>query len=167
MTHPLVNQLKFARSEWQRGLDGVSDADGSRRFEPINSLGWIVGHMAWHENLCWNVRGQAINPSPQLHDVVGYGKPASTPALSEMLAAWRAVTAAAEPYLEALDTTALLTHWTRHGKTHPESIGTVIQRVIYHYLFHTGESQAIRQLLNHPGRPEYIGDFGAEYAYKP
>ncbi len=49
MTHPLVEQHRFARSEWRRGLRGVSEADGSRHFEPSNSIGWIVGHMAWHE----------------------------------------------------------------------------------------------------------------------
>jgi hypothetical protein len=43
MTHPLVEQLRFARSEWRRGLRGVPEAEGFRRFEPINS---IVGHMA-------------------------------------------------------------------------------------------------------------------------
>lgn len=35
MTHSLVGQLRFARSEW---------ANGFRRFEPMNSIGWIVGH---------------------------------------------------------------------------------------------------------------------------
>jgi hypothetical protein len=29
MTHPLVDQLRFARSEWRRG---VPEADGFRRF---------------------------------------------------------------------------------------------------------------------------------------
>jgi hypothetical protein len=46
MTHALVEQLRFARSEWRRGLRGVPDADGSRHIEPMNSIGWIVGHMA-------------------------------------------------------------------------------------------------------------------------
>ncbi|HEX9738948.1 MAG TPA: hypothetical protein VGA91_06925 [Candidatus Limnocylindria bacterium] len=46
MTHPLVEQLRFARSEWRRALRGIPEANGFRRFEPMNSIGWIVGHMA-------------------------------------------------------------------------------------------------------------------------
>ena len=46
MAHPLVAQLRFARSEFVRGLDGVSEADGLVRQLPMNSLGWMVGHMA-------------------------------------------------------------------------------------------------------------------------
>ena len=29
MAHPRVEQLRFARSEWVRGLRGLSDADAS------------------------------------------------------------------------------------------------------------------------------------------
>ena len=49
MTHALVEQLRFARSEWRRWLRGVPEAEGSCHIEPMNSIGWIVGHMAWHE----------------------------------------------------------------------------------------------------------------------
>jgi hypothetical protein len=28
MTHPLVEQLRFARSEWRRALRGIPEADG-------------------------------------------------------------------------------------------------------------------------------------------
>jgi hypothetical protein len=44
--HPLVSQLRFARSEFVRGLDGVSEEDGTRRVLPMNSLGWMVGQLA-------------------------------------------------------------------------------------------------------------------------
>ena len=44
MTHPLVTQLRFARSELMRCLEGVSDQDARRRFEPMNCISWIVGH---------------------------------------------------------------------------------------------------------------------------
>jgi hypothetical protein len=56
MTHPLVEQLRFARSEWRRALRGIPEANGFRRFEPMNSIGWIVGHMAWHEQRYWLTR---------------------------------------------------------------------------------------------------------------
>ena len=166
MTHPLVNQLYFARTEWLRAFDGVSDVDGATRFEPMNSLGWMMGHLAWQENICWNVRARNLNPAPQLHDLVGYGKPVNTPGLSAMVATWHDVTTAATSYLELLTDESLKTHWIRNGKPARESVGTTLQRVIYHYFFHIGEAQAVRQLLNHPNRPEYIGDIGEQFAFR-
>lgn len=46
VAHPLVEQLRFTREEWLRALRGVPEEDGFRRLEPINSIGWIVGHLA-------------------------------------------------------------------------------------------------------------------------
>src|SRR5262245_51792046 len=56
MAHPLVDQLRFTRSEWQRALEGVPDADGLKRLQPMNSIGWIVSHLAWHEQLSFLTR---------------------------------------------------------------------------------------------------------------
>lgn len=50
MTHPLVDQLRFTRSEWLRGLDGVTEADASHHHGHMNSIGWIVGHLAWQSS---------------------------------------------------------------------------------------------------------------------
>ncbi len=47
--HPIVDQLRFTRAEWLRALRGTPEADGRRRVEPMNSIGWIVGHLAWQE----------------------------------------------------------------------------------------------------------------------
>ena len=41
MTHPLVTQLYFARSEFVRCLEGVSAADAVRRLPPLNYLSWM------------------------------------------------------------------------------------------------------------------------------
>ncbi len=38
MTHPLVEQFRFTRSEWMRGLQGVSEEDGARHFGPMNCI---------------------------------------------------------------------------------------------------------------------------------
>ena len=56
-TLPLVEQLRFTRSEFRRGLRGTPEADAVRRLEPMNSIGWIVAHMAWHEQRYWLTRG--------------------------------------------------------------------------------------------------------------
>lgn len=50
MLHPRIEQLRFARSEWRRALAGVSAEDAHRRFDPMNCISWIVGHLAWQEN---------------------------------------------------------------------------------------------------------------------
>jgi hypothetical protein len=40
MSHPLVTQLRFTRSEWVRGLKGVTGEEATRRFGPINPIAW-------------------------------------------------------------------------------------------------------------------------------
>ena len=51
MAHPRVDQLRFARSEFVRGLRGLTEADAQQRLLPMNSISWMVGHLAWHERL--------------------------------------------------------------------------------------------------------------------
>jgi len=163
MTHPLVEQLRFARYEWRRGLRGVPEADGFRRFEPMNSIGWIVGHMAWHEQRSWLTRLAGETPEPILNEVAASGGPMTTPSLTAMLKAWTHVTSEADPRLDALDEAAML---RRLPGSPPRQTGTAILRVTYHYWFHTGEILAIRQLLDHPRRPEYVGDIDGRAPYR-
>jgi len=37
----------------------------------------------------------------------------------------------------------------------------------YHYWYHIGEIQAIRQLLEQPDLPEYVGPIETEAPYRP
>jgi hypothetical protein len=46
------------------------------------------------------------------------------------------------------------------------TVGDAIQRVTYHYWFHIGEILAIRQLLGHPNRPEFVGDLERHAPYR-
>ncbi len=85
----IINQLKFARSEFKKGFNGVSEKDGRRRMIPINSISWIVGHLAWHEQYYWLTRAQGKILIPEIIDQVGYKKPASTPSLKEMTSYWK------------------------------------------------------------------------------
>jgi hypothetical protein len=164
MVHPLVEQLRFTRSEWLRGLRGVPEADGLRRLKPMNSIGWIVGHMAWQEQRYWLTRLSESTPVPVLNELVANGGPATTPPLVEMLEAWHTVTAEADPVLDALDEAAMTNDLPTPGPT--RLIGNAIQRVTYHYWFHIGEVLAIRQLLDHPRRPEFVGDIDGEAPYR-
>jgi len=157
-THPLVTQIRFARSEFVRCLAGVSEDDAQKRILPMNSLGWIVGHMANQENRFWVMLAQGDNVAPGLNDQVGFGKPASTPPLAEMWSVWRTATAQADRYLDTLTPTILQTHLLRDSKPVPESVGTMLQRKLYHYWYHTGEAAAIRQMLGHTNLPDFVGD---------
>jgi uncharacterized damage-inducible protein DinB len=157
MTHPLVVQLRFARSEFQRCLEGLSAEDAQKRLGPMNSISWMVGHLANQENFYWNVLAQEKNAAPGLNDLVGTGKPASTPPLDEMWAAWRDATETADPFLDALVAEQLPTFFEFRGKPVRESIGTMLQRNIYHYWFHNGEAHAVRQQLGHGDLPQFVG----------
>jgi hypothetical protein len=42
MTHPPVVQLRFARSELQRCLEGLSEEEAVRRLQPMNCIRWMV-----------------------------------------------------------------------------------------------------------------------------
>ncbi len=162
MTHPLVLQLNFARKEFQRGLAGVTADEALRRFLPMNCISWNVGHLAWQEQRYWLTHMQGITLIPQLNELVGYGRPATTPPLDEMWLAWRTVTQAADDFLNRLDRETILQPYIYEGKPIEYSIGSRIQRVLYHYWYHTGECMAIRQMLGHNNLPEFVGDIEDE-----
>jgi hypothetical protein len=164
--HPLVGQLRFARSELVRCLDGISDADARHRFEPMNSISWIVGHLASQENAYWVLIAQGNKVAPDLHKLVGYGRPASTPPLEDMWAAWREITSAADAYLDTLANSQLQTHLAWRGEPREESVGTMLMRNIYHYWFHCGEAHAIRQMLGHTDLPQFVGNM-SQALYRP
>ena len=167
MAHPLIDQFRFTRSEWLRGLEGVSEDDATRHFGPMNCISWIVGHLAWHEHRYWLERAQGKVLFPTLNEAYAYGAPMGTPTLAEMLGIWRTVTQAADPYLDSLTTDKLQSELLRDGKPVGQSIGSALRRMTYHYWFHTGEIQAIRQMLGQANLPEYVGDIEIEAPYRP
>lgn len=167
MKHPLIQQLHFARSEFKRALGSVSEGDAQRRLLPMNSISWIVGHMAWHEQRSWLTRMQGIILVPELNELAASKKPASTPPLAEMWAAWQTVTNACDPFLVTFTTEMLQMPFRIDGQPVDYSIGTVVLRVIYHYWYHTGESMAIRQMLGHQNLPEFVGEIQLHAPYQP
>jgi uncharacterized damage-inducible protein DinB len=167
LAHPLVDQLRFTRAELLRSIDGVTDDEGARRFQPMNCISWMVGHLADQEQRYWLVLQGKEPVAPELNALVGHGKPASTPMLSKMTEAWRMVTAAVDPFLDDLTETELLAPPPGMSASFNESNGTLIRRVTYHYWFHIGESQAVRQLLGHTTLPQFVGDLGRQAPYRP
>jgi hypothetical protein len=155
--HPLVTQLHFARSEFQRCLEGLSAEDAQKRLLPMNSISWMIGHLANQEQFYWLICGQGKFIVPGLNELVGFGKPASTPPLAEMWSVWEAVTTAADDYLREL--APPLTRFLQfQGQPLREPIGTCLHRNIYHYWFHIGEAHAVRQQLGHADLPQFVGD---------
>ena len=167
MPHPLIDQFRFTRSEWLRGLDGVSEADGACHFGPMNSIGWTVGHLAWHEQRTWLTRSQNIILFPHLNELFAYGAPMSTPSFKEVLETWQTVTRVVDPFLDTLTTETLQSDLLLNGETVGQTIGSALRRVTYHYWYHIGEIQAIRQLLEHKNLPEYVGSIETEAPYRP
>lgn len=166
MPHPLVAQLRFARSEFLRALEGLTPQEAARRIQPMNPIAWMVGHLAWHEQLLWLDRAQGKTVVAAVKQC-GFGKPASDPSFHEMMAAWQEITKAADPYLDALTPDGLLTSYERDPRRPPESVGTSLLRLTYHYWYHLGESQAVRQLLGHQNLPPFVGDIGVRAPYRP
>ncbi len=148
--HPLVQAQHFARAEFGRGLEGLTDeearfrpekADGSR----MNCITWIIGHLANQESLFF-IRGVGRGSvDKRLHPFLS-GQPACQPPLDDVLALWSETRTKADEWLENADDeamrTALQISW-------PENVGTALLRNAYHYWFHAGEVNAVRQLLGH------------------
>ncbi len=165
MPHLLFTQLRFARSELVRALEGVSDTDARHRIEPMNCISWVIGHLANQENFYWVRVAQGSRIAPGLQELVGFGKPASTPPLEDMWATWNEITNTADNYLDTLTPEVLQTHLEWRGKPLFENIGTMLLRNIYHYWFHTCEAHAIRQQLGHPDLPQFVGDMSEAVYY--
>jgi hypothetical protein len=166
MSHPLVDQLRFTRREWLRGLEGVSEEGATRHFGPMNCISWNVGHLAWHEQRYWLQFAQGKIPHPDLNTVYAFGAPMSTPSLGEMMKIWHTVNGEVEPFLESLTGAGMEADLLREGKSVGQTVGSAMQRIIYHYWYHIGEIQAIRQMSGDSDLPVYVGDLEGEAPYR-
>ena len=57
------------------------------------------------------------------------------------------------------------THIEWKGKPYPENVGTMLLRNLYHYWYHLGEAQSIRQMLGHRELPQFVGYIPDDYYY--
>ena len=167
MTHPLISQLRFTRSEFVRALKGVSDHDARKRILPMNCISWNIGHLAWQEQRYFLYYGQGQLLLKEIDKDFAYGAPASTPPLEEVLSAWQAITAAADPWLDTLTPAKLQEYVLSNGKPTARMYGNLLQRVIYHYWYHIGENLAIRQQLGHSRLPQFVWAIDSKAPYQP
>lgn len=166
MTHPLVTQLMFTRREFLRGIERLTEEDAAKHFGPMNCISWNVGHLAWHEQRTWLTRAQNKVLYPELNTLFAYHAPMCTPSLAETIKMWQEVTAVTEEFLEGLTAEVLLSDLLNKGKPVGQSYGSAMQRIIYHYWYHIGETQAIRQMLGNKDLAEYVGDIEKEAPFK-
>jgi hypothetical protein len=167
MPHPLVLQLRFTRSEFVRALIGLKDEEARQRLLPMNCISWNVGHLAWQEQRYFLFYGQGQMPFPDINQTFAYGAEASTPALKDMWSAWKTITQAADPWLDKMTSEMLQQQVVRNGKPSKYIFGSLLQRTIYHYWYHTGENLAIRQMLGHKNLPVFVGNIDRQAPYQP
>ena len=156
MTHSLVVQLKFAREKFWETLVDISAEHAMQRFGRMNSISWMVGHLAWFEQWSW-LELPGHTKATDLLDSYDFYTPDVNPPFEDMKAAWHAVMAGVNPVLEAMTEEDLHVHHMFRGKPTRENVGTRIQRHIDHYWYHNGEANAIRQLIDDRDLPQMIG----------
>lgn len=163
----IVAMLLVTRRAFRRALRGIPDREAMVRVGGMNSVSWIVTHVAWQEDTFWRYWAQGLAPNPRLVQAQT-GAPPSVPEFQQALADWREVISATEPYLGSLSAEAL----ARHPEP-PEpgleqllaeqNLGTLVVRCLMHYWSHIGEISAIRSLLGIAG-PEFVGNLrGCRY----
>lgn len=166
MAHPLVTQLRFTRSEFQRAFEGITDNAARKRFLPMNCISWNIGHLAWQEQRYFLAFAQNKILLPDIQEQFAYGAPGSTPPLAEMQTAWQTITRAADEWLDTATNERLRAPFN-HPSGGVTNFGNLLQRVIYHYWYHTGENMAIRQNLQQSHLPEFVGDLDELAPYQP
>ena len=77
------------------------------------------------------------------------------------------ITAAVDPWLDQLDVKKLQGTVSREGIPAGVVYGNLLQRVVYHYWYHTGENMAVRKILGHNGLGTFVGDIDEEAPYRP
>ena len=97
------------------------------------------------------------------------GAPASTPSLREMLKIWQAITTAANPWLETLTSEKLQEFVVKtDGTKLQRTYGSLLQRMIYHYWYHTGGKPGnTAQMLGHTHLPQFVGNIDRQAPYTP
>ena len=84
-----------------------------------------------------------------------------------MLATWRDITQTSEAFLDALTPEGMLAIRVLKGRRGEfrTNTGNLMNRMIYHYWYHNGENQAIRQILRNTGLADFVGNIDEEAPY--
>ncbi len=156
--HQLVQMQHIARKEFERGLTGLSDEDARKRIDPMNSITWIIGHIAWHQHLFFVALPKDQDERPE-YGAFGTDAPASTPSLDDVVELWRTSCIEADGWLDNATDDSLMQLTSPWGD---KNGGTLLVRNIFHTWEHLGEISAIRQILGHRP-PEFVDMYGWQY----
>ena len=152
---------RFALTEFQRGLEGLTDEEAQVQFEKadgtrMNAISWTVGHIAGH----WlALRGRVtedILPGELAKYRSGPAADPTPPPLDRVLALLRQ----AEQGTDWIDDRAL------ELTSRELNIGTTLMRAILHTWFHAGEINAARQMLGHP-EIAFVGPMAGSLEWRP
>lgn len=166
--YELTDLARFALSEFERGLEGLTDEEARRPMEKadgttMNSISWTAGHLSWHWHLVQRRATGAAMPDALRGFANGTKEPSPPPSLDETYALL-ARAREAQTWIGAADEAVLST--ADPERPNAEDIGTQLLRVILHTWFHTGEVNAIRQMLGHAEIP-FVGPMLGQLQWKP
>ncbi|MEM9775200.1 MAG: DinB family protein [Chloroflexota bacterium] len=163
--HPLVEQTRFMKQKWLDGHEDLSAEDGVRRMGHANSISWMVGHLANFDQEVWLERPRGIVVNEAIK-ACAYMQPASTPDLNEMMDAWHAIQEKVDEIQAELTAEDMLVHPGPPGNQSPENLGTLMLRQMWHYWYHLGEMQGIRQGMGHENLAQYIGLIPEQFMWR-
>jgi uncharacterized damage-inducible protein DinB len=144
-----------ARADLMRALDGFDDASGALRLGGLNEVAWMVAHLAFQEQAYWLLAFDRDPPRPQLAEY-RRSRPDPVMPLSQALDAYRAVSAATEPFLLGLRAEDLERRTPSVELQLKEPIGVLCLRVFGHHYVHIGQITAVRRWLGMPV-PPFVG----------
>ena len=165
-----IELARFALSEFQRGLEGLTDEEARSRTKKadgteMNAISWTIGHVSAH----WlGVATYARGDQPSTGAFRFFG-PAADPTPLSLDQARKVIAEAVESirWLERADDALFATVREDHPGSQggKESVGTALARVTLHTWFHTGEINAVRQMLGHPEIP-FVGQLAGNLEWR-
>ena len=148
---------RVALSEFERDLEGLTDEEARTRTKKadgteMNAISWTIGHIAGH----WLSVAAYAKQEEQPEVLRFFGPDADPTPLS--LADARTMLDNAKKSIDWLGSAdgSLLSSSPAGYFLSSESVGTSLIRVTLHTWFHTGEINAVRQLLGHAEIP-FVG----------
>ena len=139
-------------------INDLSDDDIKKVFDPMNCIGWLIGHCSYYN---FSIANKIHNKDiPDEAKNYMNGSPHSTPGLHEIKYLWKYSTDTVKVSLNKLEEVELKDKFTAEfnhgGEAEKINLGTDISRLIFHLWNHLGEIASVRQLLGKtPGNPGY------------
>ncbi len=156
MAHHLVRYVWHVRRELERSLENISEADLNREVGGLNSIAWMIGHLAMQEQAYWLFfRGEELVEK----NLKAYGSKVEDPKeFAELFELWKSITEQSNGWLETATTSDLENQFEKAK----ENTGSLLTRVIGHYYFHIGQIATIRKLLGYDV-PGFVGSQEGAY----